>query len=210
MSVISNSTILRSLGGGVRYLRLVRGHTDCERALASKVGLAAEALWTRHDQFQERGAFLKGASCVCGFADDDAAMIRTMLRKLGLGPCASCVKIEQMQDLGLLHNVFRYLIVNFDAFEDSDAAVTALLAFRQLRIDVVVILVSSEVAKDDLGAERAMICDATLRAPVTPARLQRGLSAAFENNAAIRCDRETQGFERPFCAVLAPPITPHG
>ena len=210
MSVISNSTILRSLGGGVRYLRLVRGHTDCERALASKVGLAAEALWTRHDQFQERGAFLKGASCVLGFAEDDAVVMRTLLRQIGLGPCASCVQIDKLQDIGSLHNVFSYLFVNIDAFADSDAAVTALLAFRQLRIDVVVMLVSSAVAKDDLGAERAMICDATLRAPVTLARLQRGVSAAFENNTGIRRDRETRGFESTLGAVLTLPRGPNG
>lgn len=210
MSVISNSTILQSLGKEARHLRLVKDDTASERAAASQVSPAVDALWARHDQLHERGTFLKGAACVVGFAYDDSVVIRTMLRELGIGPCASCSQSGQLKDIASLNNVFTYLIVNIDAFEDADAAVTAMLAFRQIRIDVVVILVSSAVAKDDLGGERALICDATLRAPVTLARLQRGVSAAFENNTAIRCGREILGFERPFRTVLTPPIDTNG
>jgi hypothetical protein len=188
MSVISDLMLQRSMRKDARHLRLVTGGSTVERKAPSQFGPAIERLWARHDQMSQSGAFQKGAACVIGFAENDTVLMRDLLRQVGLGPCASCVPVDQLLDIALLDNGFRYLVVNIDAFEDCDAAVTTLLEFRQLRGDVVVVLVSSAVAMDDLGSERRLICDATLRAPVTLGRLQRGITAAFENNTAMSRD----------------------
>ncbi len=182
MRLISNHLIARHLRKDAKHLRLVKGATEPGAQLPQLSGLAIEALWERHDKLTEPVTRSKGAACVVGFSESDTVMLRTMLRQVGLGPCASCLRVDQLLDLASLQNAFTYLVVNVDAFEDTDAAVAAMMAFRQLRAEIIVILVSAAVAMDDLGAERRLIGDATLRAPVTLGRLQRGVVAAFENN----------------------------
>jgi hypothetical protein len=76
---------------------------------------------------------------------------------------------------------FDCAVINHDSFEDTETAVDAYLAFRQRFPCKVVILVSASVSGDDLGMERAAICDATLRLPVSPERLQLGVRAALTN-----------------------------
>lgn len=187
MSMISRLMALRSYRKDVTPLRLINGGEASENASPD---LTMENIWARHDQMSNRGAERKGAACVLGFAEDATNTMRTLLRQVGLGPCASCMHVDQLQDIASFVEPFRYLVINIDAFEDIDAAVTALLAFRRLRADVVVILVSAAVLNDDLGDERRMICDATLRAPVSLARLHRAVPAAFENNTTMRHELE--------------------
>ena len=109
-------------------------------------------------------------------------MMCVLLREAGLGPCSASLTVDQLGTIAADKTSCPYLIVNTDAFEDCEAAVEAMLSFRSRRGDLVLLLVSSTVAGDDLAAERRMICDATLRAPVTLTRLRRGLAAAFSNH----------------------------
>lgn len=192
MSLISK-LIQRSLHKNTSHLRLVKDLPSSEGTLLGELDMATQSIWARHDQLSEIGVFRKGAACAVGFENGDTQRICAMLRQAGLGPCAFCVQVDQLKDLASLSHAFPYLIVNVDAFEDCDAAVKSMLVFRRHRPDVIVILVSAAVAFDDLGTERRMICDATLRAPVTLSRLKRGLSAAYENNAAMRLDAAVAG-----------------
>jgi hypothetical protein len=73
------------------------------------------------------------------------------------------------------------MVINHDAFEDPQTAVDDYLALRKRFPDRIVILISSEVGGDDLGLDRAAICDATLQFPVSLERLRLGLRAAAEN-----------------------------
>lgn len=192
MSVISDLLQLRFQRKDASHLQPAADSSTFETVVPGQFGLAAERLWARDDKMSQSGAFPTAPACVVGFAEDDTGTICGMLRQLGLGPCASFVQVDQLPDSAALHTGFHYLVVNIDAFEDCDAAVTAMLEFRHLRGDIVVILVSSAVVMDDLGAERRLVCDATLRAPVTLGRLQRGVTAAFENNTAMRHDFATR------------------
>jgi len=192
MSLISKLMQL-SIRKNVSHLWLVKDLPSSEGVLLGQVDTMAQSIWSRHDQVSESGTFQKGAVCAIGFEEGDTQRMRTWLRQVGLGPCASCVQVDQLQDLASPGHAFRYLVVNVDAFEDCDSAVNSLLVFRRHRPDTIVILVSAAVAIDDLGSERRMICDATLRAPLTLSRLKRGVSAAYENNAAMRLDTAIAG-----------------
>jgi len=197
MSVISK-LMQRSLRKNATHLRLIDDISDSERTVLGPSKVAKRGSWALHCQLSEREAFQKGAACVVGFDEGDAVRFRALLRQVGLGPCASCAQVDLLQDLASPGHMFPYLVVNIDAFEDCGAAVTALLSFRSFRAESIVILVSAEVAVDDLGAERRMICDATLRAPVTPLRLKHAVSAAFENNAAMLLDAAIRRSPTPF------------
>ncbi len=73
------------------------------------------------------------------------------------------------------------VILNLDAIDDLIYAVDSLYNFRSRYPEIAIILVSSEVRGDDLGRERAPICDATLRAPLTTQRLKDALRNAISH-----------------------------
>ncbi|MBI1172342.1 hypothetical protein GC209_13150 [bacterium] len=122
---------------------------------------------------------------VMGFENNYLGALINMLRDAGLRSCATCKNISQLEDVSAMRGAFTHVIVNLDAFDDMDEAVSRLLLFRRRRQDTVVILISDAVKKDDLLPDRKWICDATLRAPVSPNRLCDGLSAAWVNNKAL-------------------------
>jgi len=73
----------------------------------------------------------------------------------------------------------RVLLINI---EDVDQAVDWLLSLRASDPDIVTIVTSADFDKNDLSSERAAICDASLRQPVTPVTLSLGVTAAITNH----------------------------
>lgn len=73
---------------------------------------------------------------------------------------------------------FDTLVINFEAFEDTEIGIDALLAFREENPQVGIVLVSSRVARDEFGGHRKLLCDCTLRYPVTSDRLIEALNVA--------------------------------
>jgi hypothetical protein len=122
---------------------------------------------------------------IIGFGHPDASAITRMLRDAGTKSCATCTNVKQLSDVSAMRGAFTHVIVNLDAFEDIDDAVTALMIFRLRQKNIVVILISDAVAQDDLLPDRKRLCDATLRAPVSFNRLCDGLLAAWINNKAL-------------------------
>lgn len=108
------------------------------------------------------------------------------LREVGVGTTAWTPRVASLGDMGALCNAFTHLVVNFDRFTDTEEGVDMLLDFRKRCPHVVVILVSSDVARDDFGSERAAICDATLRSPWSKERMRKGLTEAWVNNVERR------------------------
>lgn len=80
------------------------------------------------------------------------------------------------------------IILNLDAIDDLIYAVDTLYNFRSRYPEIAVILVSSEVRGDDLGRERAAICDATLRAPLTTQRLKGALQNAISHTTGAQAE----------------------
>lgn len=62
----------------------------------------------------------------------------------------------------------------------------ALLEFRKIRPEVIVVLVSEEVKQHDFGTDRLRVCDVTIKGPVDAAILSLGVSEALLNNAKWR------------------------
>jgi len=123
---------------------------------------------------------------VMGFEVEELASIRRALRGFGIAPVASCPSATQIADVAKMHLDFDFLLIDFDAFPSVEDGVDALLEFRKRNRHAVVVLVSANVAADDLGTERRAICDATLRAPVTDERMRRGLLDALVNKAEFK------------------------
>lgn len=75
-------------------------------------------------------------------------------------------------------------IVIFDADDigDADDVVDFGYRLRAACPEVPVIMVSTQVRRNDFSSERMMICDATLRSPTTLTAFRMGLDAALQNN----------------------------
>ncbi|MGJ8589961.1 MAG: hypothetical protein ACSHXW_17605 [Yoonia sp.] len=76
-----------------------------------------------------------------------------------------------------------YLLVDIDAMGDLEDAVDELIAFRKKCPNVVVVMISAFVLSDDFETYRQLICDATLRSPISQGRLMSGLVSAKHNNS---------------------------
>lgn len=81
--------------------------------------------------------------------------------------------------------VWDILILDLDQYSDSVSAIDDLLVVRSVCQDLEIVLLSSEVSRDDFSLERMVVTDVTLRKPVSKRRLVSGLLSAHEN-AAVR------------------------
>lgn len=99
------------------------------------------------------------------------------------------ITCERYGDLACLLNGARndlrgwsMLLLAVDDLGGITAVIDDLLALRRHAPDLPVLLFSTEVRGDDLSTDRLMLCDATLRLPVTPARFGAALADAAGNN----------------------------
>lgn len=124
---------------------------------------------------------------VLGFSDRAAQIIADMLRTAQVGTCAISHRIDQLMDQAVRAGHFTHVLVNLEAFADLDDAVAQMLDFRASpgQSAPAIILISADVGADDLDGDRRAICDATLRWPVSAARLQEGLAAAQANRRLL-------------------------
>ena len=151
-------------------------------------------LWSEADH-RMLPSSICGRTCIMGFAASDSAALIDYLEGAELSPNAFSASADDIQDIATTHETISMLVVNGDAFGDVSCAVDALKNLREIRPSMAVVLVSSKVSGDDLSADRKAICDATLRAPMTMARL----SAAIDTIAETKTD----------CASQVPEIAPH-
>jgi hypothetical protein len=145
-----------------------------------------DRLWKASEQQMTENTLTGKRALMVGFDVDALSALRRDLRALGIAPVVSCPSARQLADVATMRMNIDFLLMNFDVFEDVEDGVDALMAFRLQRPEASVVLVSRAVAGDDLGGERRVICDATLRAPVSADRLRAGLLGAIDNMA----DRE--------------------
>lgn len=139
-------------------------------------------LWGRAAARMAARSLDTGRALLFGFSPEDLSVLREDLRGMGFRVAAAATRADQILDLSGMSGIFSHILLNFDDFPDVETGVSALLSFRSEMPDVVVVLLSRQVAGDDLSLERATICDATLRLPVTRQRLLAGILTAAENN----------------------------
>ena len=89
---------------------------------------------------------------------------------------------EEIEGLFLRAGAF---FVDADFMGDLGETVDLCLRLRNRSPGTPLILISSEVRDHDLTAERAAICDATLKTPLTERDIQIGISAACENAGRV-------------------------
>lgn len=128
------------------------------------------------------------------FSPKQLEQLRDHLRVIGVHVTAATPNFKKLPNAGRMGAAFTHFLVNLDAFDDLETGVDVLSAFRK-RCGHVVILCSERVADDDLGAERAAICDATLKLPVSLERLRRGLRAASANRRDLMSDQQAQALK---------------
>ena len=71
--------------------------------------------------------------------------------------------------------------VDTDFMDDVEDAISFCVDFRDHAPNIQLILISSEVRGHDLTAERAAICDATIKSPLTERIIKAGVAAADNN-----------------------------
>lgn len=118
-----------------------------------------------------------------GFSNRDLHDIRLGLRLIGYEAIASCSNLEQLENIPTASMGFTHVLVNIDAFDEVEIAVEALIRFRSTDPDLVILAFSAMVSGDDFGTERRDICDATIKLPVSTARVKSGVAAAEFNHA---------------------------
>lgn len=136
-----------------------------------------------------------------GFPVALSTRIRADLIAIGVRSTGMTADVEKLVDPAIAALGSTHLLVNLDSFDDLDSGVDTLLGLRRDAPDTVVVLCSADVGDDDFGPERAMICDATLQLPLTPARLGQGLWKGMSNNVAFRARREEAAPAAPAAEV---------
>lgn len=152
-------------------------------ARTAEPGIAGgdDRLWREFDRRIAANRAGNQRKIAVGFSGAEVLSLRDAFRLVGSDLTAS------VADIGLLRRnpeflaSFDVVMVNHDAFADTETAIDEYQSFRQRHPEVIVVIVSRKVAHDDLTSTRRPICDATLRAPVTPERLSRGVKAATLN-----------------------------
>lgn len=154
------------------------GATGFVRLAGLPLHRATERLWRNLARRIERPPFPHARVLLAGFEPDAVPALRDQLRGIGVAGAASCPSLERLSDAAAAADGSTVIVVNGDAFADAESLVDTLLALRRQAPWLAVILVSAKVARDDFGAERRMICDATLRHPVSSARMKQALQVA--------------------------------
>jgi hypothetical protein len=147
----------------------------------------------RHfDGDNETYRFENARVIIIGFSYSQLTYIRSLLQKSNVRTISSTSNVYQLSKIGEMGAAFSHIIIDIDAFDGLATGVDALLSFRQ-KYNHIVLLCSASVTKDDFGTERLVICDASLRLPLSLSRLRNGLNAAIANNRE-RFRRPTTAF----------------
>lgn len=144
-------------------------------------GLASR-LWSGAADRMDAGVLTDGRVLLLGFRPEHLSSLRESLRSLGVHVTAAAPSVLQLPNVAEMGLAFSHVLVHFDAFDDVESGVDALADFRASAPGMIIVACSALVSGDDLGSERALICDATLRLPVSTPRLRDGLVAATFNH----------------------------
>jgi hypothetical protein len=146
--------------------------------------LAAD-VFARAIRQQTTESHVKARVLLLGFQGDDLADLRNALRQSGVTTTAAIGSVKRLPEFATMQQAFSHILVNLDAYEDIEDGVNALLEFRAAARGFVVILCSAKVSGDDFGTERAAICEATFRLPVSISALQYGLGIGKSQTETI-------------------------
>ena len=157
-------------------------HDGLFRSSASKSGISFESnIWK---SFYFNGK--KSSLARVGFAsqvNDESCIIAEELAEEGYEVHLSSETDAILSSMEESPSEWEILIFDLDQCDDHGSAADDLLAFRSACRDIVIVLLSSDVSRDDLSVERMIVTDVTLRKPLSKRRLMIGLETAYENAA---------------------------
>lgn len=136
----------------------------------------------------------RGVAVFCGPADSIGASYRDRFDALGTNLIIAFDNQSPVNWICNCADELDYVVIDAEFYGDIEATIDIAVQIRNSAPSLPIILVSSEVAGDDLTAERMMACDATLKAPFSAERLENALLAAHANNTHYRRSR---GFFTP-------------
>jgi CheY-like chemotaxis protein len=142
----------------------------------------ASRLWAGAAERMAARGLADARVLLVGFPPEHLSSLRESLRNLGVHVTAAASRVLQLPNVAEMGLAFSHVLVNVDAYEDVESGVDALAEFRASAPELVVVMCSMLVGGDDLGSERTLICDATLRLPVSMPRLRDGLLTATRNH----------------------------
>lgn len=117
-----------------------------------------------------------------GFNAVERTWLKCSLERIGLKTVPVATHLFNLSSISEVEQRFSHAIINFDSYASTEDAVDALISFRQKDLGLCVVVVTTRVARDDLGLERSAICDVTLRWPLTDKRLWEGLVEGWANH----------------------------
>jgi hypothetical protein len=168
-------------GGVVRRQEVPAAGQNARAAAFIDPDLLEGRMWKKYDDRVRSTDLSRARVLLVGFDGPALQATRALVRDAGVASCAVTHDVSQLRGVVGMTGAFTHLVVNFDAFASTRDAVSALVTFRLQEKGMAVVLVSTDVAGDDLGPERNHLCDATLRAPLSLWRLRDGLIAASLN-----------------------------
>lgn len=148
-----------------------------------------EWLWAKTEMKMNAATLSDKRVLLMGFAAPNRTAIREMLQDIGVRLTAMIGAARHPSEVADIWSAFDCVIIDFDAYADTEDGVDALLELRRNAPRMAVLLTSAQVKGDDLSGERAAICDATVQLPLTRNRLRHALCAAFENHGGDRLAR---------------------
>jgi hypothetical protein len=169
---------------------LVPALQPCAPAPVKRAAASADHLWGELDRRISLSGINTLRTLLVGFSSRDLSQILDMFGLIDAGTTASVPDACILRAADGMWDMFDCVMVNHDAFDDAETAVDEYLAFRSRSPEKALILVSREVSNDDLGTERAAICDATLRLPLSPGRLLQAMQTATQNSRATLAYRQ--------------------
>lgn len=157
-----------------------------QRRRISKIGTAAHERATAFDEMVqaanspvERPPLISPIVLVTA-RPRDAVTLESLI-----GACGhSTVTARNLDQAAQDAHAFRWncVVVDLDSLKDLAGAIDALVNLRAERPNVLVVVLSKEVKRDDFSLERLAMCDVTLRLPVRPEDLHFALEEARVNN----------------------------
>lgn len=132
----------------------------------------------------------KDTVCLFGVSSEDTLVVLQALKSYSITPIQKSSSKARLEDVNPADTGTTYLVVNVDAIGELEDAVDDLTVFRKRCPNVVVVIISAFVLSDDFGSYRKLICDATLRSPISQSRFEKSVIAArlnkFQNMTEVR------------------------
>lgn len=148
-----------------------------------------ERLMLDADWISETDLLPKGNVVLCGDEGLDAGLVRRLVRDedallhtIGAGRSDLQWIAAGAEDIDLV-------MVDADFLGDVGDTIDFCMRIRRAMPDMPIILVSSEIRGDDFTCERMGACDVTLKSGFSRAKLEQGISVAYQNNLTYQKSR---------------------